>query len=275
MRHSFHIPSAPLGELVERLWLVSGGDAPRQERILASGTVELVINLRDDRVTIDRTPRDQRPRSLSGAVVSGPYSGAFLIDARQHAWMMGAHFMPGGAFVVLGLPGAELTDRHVDVAAIWGDSAARSLREQLVSAPTDAARFARLERALTARLRGASLHPAVLLALERFTVGGSGASVQDVVREAGLSHRRFLTVFRTAVGLAPKQYCRIRRVRYLHGLAQRTGRIDWAQLAQECGFFDQSHLAAEFNGLVGVTPTAYELDLRRSRDVLDGHVTVT
>lgn len=269
-------PRAPLSRFVERLWWVSGGQLPRKERILPSGTVELVVNLRDDRVTIDSTVRDSRPRSYSGAVVSGPYSSAFVIDAMQHESMMGVHFRPGGAFAVLGIPGDDLADAHVDVGAIANDAFARELRERLCGMATHEARFTYLEHTLIDRFRAAAaLHPAVELALERFTATGLGASVRDVVRESGISHRRFLTLFKAHVGLTPKRYCRVLRFRHLHDVAQRVGRIDWAELAQECGFFDQSHLAGEFRKLSGVTPTEYQRDLASSRRVLAGHVAIS
>lgn len=274
MLYLSYAPQAPLNQFVERLWLVSGGQQPRTERILPSGTVELVVNLRDDRVIINRTARSARVESLSGAVVSGTYSGAFDIDARQHELMMGVHFLPGGAFGALGIPVVDLADRHVDLASIAGDAAARELRERLCGASTHEARFEYLQQTLFRRL-SPRRYPVVELALERFSAAGVSASVRDVAKEAGLSHRRFLTIFTAHVGLSPKRFCRILRFRRLHTLAQVTGRIDWAQLAQECGFFDQSHLANEFRKLSGLTPTEYQRDLRRACDVMDGHVAIS
>src|SRR5262249_35590262 len=78
--------------------------------------------------------------------------GAFVIDAMQHAAMMGVHFRPAGAFAVLGIPSTEFANSHVDVAALWGDGVARELRERLCTAPTHRARFQHLEGALIQRL---------------------------------------------------------------------------------------------------------------------------
>jgi AraC-like DNA-binding protein len=38
--------------------------------------------------------------------------------------------------------------------------------------------------------------------------------------------------------------------------------VDWAQLAQAAGYFDQAHFNKEFKDFTGHTPTAY-LNLRR------------
>jgi AraC-like DNA-binding protein len=220
--------------------------------------------------------RSEDARSFSGATVSGAYSGAFVIDAMQHELMIGAHFTPGGACAVLGAPGTELADAHVDLGALVGHTSARELRERLCESPTHEARFRCLEQTLMNQLQSKSpLHPGVQFALERFSATGSGASVAETVRASGLSHRRFLTLFTAQVGLSPKLFCRILRFRRLHDVAQHTRRIDWARLAQECGFFDQSHLAREFRKLAGITPTEYEHDLRSGSEVLDGHVAIS
>ena len=270
-----HTPRAPLSEFVDRMWLVSGGQVPRKERILPCGAIELVVNLRHDQVRIDRTVHCSDPKTFSGVVVSGTYSGAFIIDAMQHADMMGVHFRPGGAINVLGVPSACFADAHVDLAAVWGEAAARELRERLCAAPTHTARFQHLENALKERLSPRlRLHPAISFALQCFMPTGQIPSIKDVTRQAGLSHRRFLTLFTAEVGLSPKLFCRILRFRHVHALAQRTGHIDWARFALDCGFFDQSHLANEFRKLSGLTPTEYQRHIQETRNLLDGHIAI-
>jgi AraC-like DNA-binding protein len=269
-------PSAPLNEFVDRMWLVSNGQTPRRERILPNGTIELVINLLQDQVRIDKTMHRADVQTFSGAVVSGTYSEAFVIDATQHAAMMGVHFRPAGAFAVLGVPLAEFTDAHADLAALWGDGTARTLREHLCTAKSHRARFQYLERVLIDRLRAnRRLHPVVPYALDCFGPDGFGASVRDVARRSGLSHRRFLTIFRSEVGLAPKEFCRILRFQNVQAMAQRTGRIDWTELALRCGFCDQPHLSNEFRRLSGLTPTQYERAIQETRNLLIGHVAIS
>jgi AraC-like DNA-binding protein len=275
MLHLSYKPRAPLNEFVERMWLVTDGQSPRRERILPSGTIELVVNLRHDQVSIDRTMQCAHVQTFAGAVVSGTYSAAFVIDAMQHAAMMGVHFRPAGASAVLGVPSAHFTDAHVDVAALWGDGAAGELRERLCTATTHLERFQCLERDLIQRLaRNRRLHAVVPFALDCFGPDGSGASVADVARRSGLSHRRFLTIFKSEVGLPPKEFCRILRFQHVHAVARRTGRINWTELALMCGFYDQPHLTNEFRRLSGLTPTQYERAIQETRNLLSGHVAI-
>src|SRR5262245_9500082 len=148
----FHAPGPPLSEFVERFWLCSDAPAHRRERILPSGTFELVINLRDDGIRIYDPVHAERFTQYSEAVVSGPYSRCLVIDPLQHAAIMGVHFRVGGAVPFLGVPAFEFADRHVDLRTLWGP-AADELREQLCTATTPAQRFAVMEAALNARLR--------------------------------------------------------------------------------------------------------------------------
>jgi len=106
-----HTPARPLSDFVEWFWYCAGANVKRHERILPTGTFELVVNLAEDAVRIEE-PRHAR---YSGAIVSGTYSRPFVIDAVQHVSMFGVHFKPGGAGALLGIPASELTDAHVDL----------------------------------------------------------------------------------------------------------------------------------------------------------------
>jgi hypothetical protein len=144
-----YTPSPPPRDFVADLWLYDGYTGPHsRERILPSGTLELVVNLRDDELRIYDAERPDRCKRLSGALVSGAYGGFFVSDTAEEASIMGAHFRPGGAFPFLGLPAGELSDTHLDLETLWGRSAAVELRERLCEAATPGERLRLLEEAL-------------------------------------------------------------------------------------------------------------------------------
>lgn len=109
-------PPAPLSDFVENLWAYRGFESPRmKERILPSGTSELVFNLREDEMRIYKDSRSNEFQRYSGAIVSGPYAGPFVTDTALDTCVMGVHFKPGGAFPFLGFGADELRDRHADL----------------------------------------------------------------------------------------------------------------------------------------------------------------
>jgi AraC-like DNA-binding protein len=263
-------PGPPLDEFVDRFWLCSDSPQHPRERILPSGTLELVINLSDDEIRIYDAKRPDRCRQYPGAVVSGPYRDFFLIDPLQHASIIGVHFRPGRAFPVLGVPASELADAHVDLETLWGSTAAE-LRERLCAAATPADRFAVLEDALLGRLRRPPRrHSAIPVALDAFERADAAVTVRDLARRVGLSQRRFIQLFTAEVGLTPKLYGRVRRFQRARELVRNAAAPDWAAVAVACGFFDQSHLIRDFGEFSGLSPVAY-LN-QRSKHVLLNHV---
>ena len=253
MHYETYSPGPPLAGLVARLWSLSDSPAHAYERVVASGTQEIVINLDEDAFRIHDPAEPARHRRYSGAMVSGAYRGFFVIDTRAHASIVGVHFEPGGASPFLGLPPGELADRHVDLEALWGPPA-RLLRERLCAAPPKQ-RFRILEEALRARLaRPFTRHAAVELALARL----GRMSVGEVAAEASLSWRRFIEVFTAEVGMTPKLFTRVQRFQRARALAGRRGSPDWPRLALACGYFDQSHLIRDFLAFAGSSPAVLQ-----------------
>lgn len=274
MIYRAYTPSPPLADFVERFWFCSDAPSHRRERILPSGTFELVINLREDEIRVYKHLQPDRCRRFSGAVVSGPYRGCFIIDPLQHASIIGVHFRPGGAFPFFSSPAHELADTHLDLEMLWG-RLATEVRERLCAAGTSAQRFSLLEETLLTRLRHPppDRHRAVSIALEMVAQSGGGARVRDMASRIGLSQRRFIQVFAAEVGLTPKQYCRVRRFQQARELVPSGKSPDWAQVATHCGYFDQSHLIRDFIEYSGLSPADYVR--RSSQRVLPNHVPQT
>jgi AraC-like DNA-binding protein len=266
-----YTPAPPLSDFVDRFWLCSDAPPHSRERILPTGTIELVVNLREDEIRIYDPYHPDRCTRMSGAILSGAYSRFFVIDPLQHASILGVHFKPGGAFPFLGAPAGELADTHIDIETLWGPSALE-LRERLCAATTPAERFSLMENALLSRLRyPPEHHGAVPVALNVFEATGAEVRVRDIARNVGLSQRRFIQVFAAEVGMTPKLYGRVRRFQRARALARKAP--DWARVAVDCGYFDQSHLIRDFLAFSGLTPADYFR--RQSEDVLPNHVPLT
>src|SRR5262249_16533405 len=227
----------------------------RTERLRPTGRLELAINLRQNELRMCDAERPENCSRLSGAIVSGA-SGRGFTPAEEN-FIIGVHFKPGGAFPFLGLPAGDLADTHVDLETLWGPSAHR-LRERLCEARTSAERFQLLQQALFSRLcHGVQQHYAVSAALEMFGKNQTGPSVSEAAKYLGLSQRRFIQVFKAEVGITPKLFSRIQRFQQTRTFIQHNPSINWADLAVDLGYFDQSHFIREFLEFSGLSPTDY------------------
>ena len=272
MHFSSRAPIPPLDTCVERLWLLIDAPSHSKERIAPGGVIDLVINLRENELRIYDAAKPERSERFSGALVSGTHSGPFVIDPRERVSVMGVHFRPGGAFPFLGTSANELADAHVDLEALWGTSAIE-LRERLCEAKTASERFDLLEDALVAHLfRPLEHHYAVQFALSTFGRTDSTLFVRDVARDVGLSQRRFTQVFAREVGMSPKLFCRIRRFRQALEKVRQIAMPNWAQVAVDCGYYDQAHLIHDFQSFSNLSPTEYVR--QRSECVMQNHATL-
>jgi AraC-like DNA-binding protein len=244
MLHRFHSPPPPLSDFVALLWSYEAYILPHaRERLLPTGTVELVIDLRAE-------------TRGAAAVVCGAYSEFFEIETAAETSVLGVHFKPGGAFPFFEPPAGELHNRHVGLEDLWGADAA-DLRERLLEATTADARFRILEGALLARIvRPLTRHRAVAGALHAFA-GPRARTVADVCEQTGLSQRRFIELFKGEVGLTPKLFCRVRRFQEVVRSAHASSDVDWSRTALACGYYDQSHFIHDFRTFSGLTPSAY------------------
>jgi AraC-like DNA-binding protein len=269
---NFYKPKPPLSKFVDNIWLYEGYEPEHKtERILPTGTLELVINLRQNELLFYDVERSENCSRFSGAIVSGASGRGFAPDTSEAALIIGVHFKPGGAFPFLGLPAGDLADTHVDLETLWGPSAGR-LRERLLEARTSAERFQLLQEALLRRLcPGVEQHYAVSAALEMFGRNQAGPTVREAAKYLGLSQRRFIQVFKAEVGMTPKLFSRIQRFQQTRTNIQHNPSINWADIAVDHGYFDQSHLIREFLEFSGLSPADY---INRHKRVIEPNIHV-
>jgi AraC-like DNA-binding protein len=269
MRYAVHKPRPLLYDFVDNLWSLSDAPAHAREQILPSGTIELVINLQQNEFRIyDSELVGDGCRRFRGAIVSGCYGAPFGIDTREHAAVIGVHFRPGGAAGLLGVPPGEIADAHVGLDDLWGDGATE-LRERLCAAPDQHERFQILEEALLGRLRRVPYRrSAVKAALAR--LDQPRIEIGTVANEIGLSRRRFIEIFSEDVGMTPKRYARVRRFQRALARVMQSRSPAWAELALECGYFDQAHLCRDWLEFTGLSPT--EFLALRAIEVKENHM---
>lgn len=252
-----HYPAEPLSNYVMMLWFVAGEMPYRREKILPTGTVELIINLASPyRVAPGGSP--QRRSDSRHIWVAGFQSG-FLVNEASDAWVstIGASFKPGGAYPIFGFPISELNDQVVELDLVWGLEAGR-MRDQILSAGDLPAMFRAFERVLLERLEPdvfefewVSFAADILSGAERIP------SIYDLSRQIGISQKHLIHQFKKLVGVTPKTLARILRFRQALPAIANSAPISWAELALRCGYYDQAHFNRDFQAFCGLNPTEY------------------
>ncbi len=264
-------PPPGLAGLVDCLWLSDAPAAPAGPALLPVAHRVLPDNC-----------TDILWQDSGDAFFVGMMSTWFDVPAARRVRTMAVRFRPGAASLFVGpVPLAGLVDQRAGLDQLWGRSAADRLGDELWSvARSDAERLALLTEALYARL---SLAPAgaraasalasrvvasapagqalALHAVAQLEASGGGLRVESLAAALGVSRQYLANQFRDHVGLSPKLFARICRFRAARtaALAAEPGRHghDWATLALDSGYFDQSHLIRDFQDFTGASPDVH------------------
>jgi AraC-like DNA-binding protein len=249
-------PPPLLSEYVDWLWFYEGLFPPhRCERVLPDGSMELIVNLRDEPRHIFDPVTHQPIQDYHGSWISGAHSRFIVIDTAPNSSMIGVHFKPGGASAVLGVPASALQDQVVDLSALFNRAAA-TLRDQLLDATAPDQKFDVLQDWLVQKWSNQPRpHAAVTYALGRLAGCPDQITVSEVADEVGISRRHFIRRFTEQVGLTPKLFCRVRRFQGALNDLQRNGNLSWVEVAVGAGYYDQSHFIHDFQEFCGLTPT--------------------
>jgi AraC-like DNA-binding protein len=171
---------------------------------------------------------------------------------------MQVDLVPQAARMLFGMPMHSLACRKVPLEDVLDDP---FLVERLYEADDWTVRFRLLDETLTGRLAEARPPaPGVTWAWRRLLETDGRVAIGDLADELGWSRKRIVARFREEIGLSPKAAARILRFERARRSAERSQRPDWAEIAFECGYYDQSHLINEFRTVTDRTPATFFQD---------------
>jgi AraC-like DNA-binding protein len=234
---------------------------PVRQREPPSTGVVLIFGLGPELKLVDRADPTRPPMRL-GSFVAGLDEGCAVIEHDGEMRGVQVDVTPLAARMIFRVPMHALARQTVALEDVL-DREARRLEERLVDARTWAERFELVEAALSARLAAAEPPPPdVDWAWRRLTATHGRIRIAELAAELGCSRKHLAARFREHVGLPPKLFARMLRFGHAVDLMGSAPRTSLAQLAVDCGYYDQAHLDRDFRDFAATTPTAYFADPR-------------
>lgn len=192
--------------------------------------------------------------------VAGLHAGPTFVQPDDGAWScIELRLTPVAAHRILGVSMNELANRTVALADVLPE--ASELAERLREPSSWPERFRLTERFLVRRL-AESRAPAgeVEWSWEELRRTSGRMPISALAQNIGWSHRRLIARFREQIGVGPKLVARV--IRFDRAVrALRASTADLAEVAYDCGYFDQAHMNRDFRTFSGTTPRT----LRESR----------
>lgn len=262
MEYIGRAPAPPLDRFVDDIYCLTGVPRHRRVNVPPMPSAHLFINLAGPVRLYDSDPAVP-PAVFTDGWFMGVWTRRFTIEYPTLVRVVGVHFKPWGMSPFVDLPSTELRDRWAPVDAVWRRSLDR-MRDRIAGSTSVGEILQDLEDELRSRLVPA---PSRGLALVNDTAGRleaswGGVSVGALADSAGVSGNHLAAQFKSHVGLTPKRVARIYRFARLILSVDARQPVNWSELAQAAGYFDQAHFGKEFKDFTGHTPTEY-LTLRR------------
>ncbi|GAA1374599.1 helix-turn-helix domain-containing protein [Streptomyces beijiangensis] len=190
------------------------------------------------------------------AQITGVVSDTFTREISGTGRALGLRFRPGGFRPFLSAPVSTLTDRVLAAEEVFGQ-AARTAEDAVIAetdVPTALEQAAELLRTLRPVPDPVIDEAAGLV--DAVSDDPSVLRVSQLAAIADMSTRRLQRLFAEYVGIGPKWV--IRRARMQEAAARAAGgQQDWAALAAELGYADQSHFIRDFTNSTGAPPAQY------------------
>ena len=227
--------------------------APLCRREVPTDEVPIIINFGTPFRLFDQADPSRWTEFRS--FTTGAYDTYVLVGSTGPSAGIQVNLSIFGARLFLGRPLRDLKNCVVELDDLFG-RAAELLTQELHEAPSWDARFDILDRALAARiLHARPPSPAVCGAWTRLVCTGGRASIGGIVRAAGCSQRHLIAQFREEIGLSPKTLAMVLRFGRAVQIIKEGGGARLAEIAQDCGYYDQAHFSRDFRAFAGVTPT--------------------
>ena len=209
---------------------------------------------------IDILWQDSSPLGKVAGMMSRPHHVAM----RDPVLTVAVRFLPGAARAFVDVPLSELQDGHPALADLWPRAAAEALAAALWERErTTAQRLAVIEQALLARLRArgqARADGLARAAVQHIEASGGAVRIEALADGLGVTRQHLAALFRERVGLPAKTFAQVCRFRRAHAALRGEGAaVDWARVAGDCGYYDQSHLIHAFRQFADATPESFLL----------------
>ena len=246
-------PSVQLQTFVHRYrWYSYAGFPVGISHAVPSRHLTVMISLSDP-ITIAGGSQPESFRSFAAGLQVAP---AKVID-HGFGCGVGIDLTPAGARALLGFPASAIAGEVIELDHVWG-ARARELAERLTIAADWKGRVALLDWFLLSTLsEPAGPIVAVSEAWAQLVASAGTVRISSLADHVGLSRRYLSGQFIAEYGLSPKQSARVLRFERAVGLLDLPRRRSLAETAVMCGFFDQAHLASEWQTLAGMTPTEW------------------
>lgn len=188
--------------------------------------------------------------------ISGMQKNHISISAHPHSELFVIQFKAFGAYPFFHFPIHILNDKVISGKEVFGEEIL-VLREEILNKNSTDEKFLCAENWLLKRFRKEKTPPADLLkVLERLQYKPV-VNFLEVIESYSKTQKHLIDQFKKYLGLTPKYYQRMLRFNEILRQIHQSNKIEWAQVAYQLEYTDQSHFIKEFKHFSGINPQKF------------------
>ena len=260
-------PASPLRHLIQGYWQIEAGYQPELLDLVPDGYPEIAFLLQN-KMTF--TSANQQPMAMPWAGVIGQLTNRFISILSPHSKIIFIKMYPWTPSLLFGLPVFNLNNNVTDLEVLTCDREFRQLARDIRSMERIEDAVPLLDAFFLKKLALKKLEtPFLAFAVQQIFQTNGTTSIESLRQNIQASRRYVEKLFKKNIGVSPKQYARMIRVKKASILLQHknfNGQI--ASVAAKLDYYDQSHFLKDFKMVVGKTPT--EFLQFQSKPAMDG-----
>lgn len=243
-------PSLLLRPYIKQYWFLSMDNIIHgSQRLLPFGSILLIFHRSSQS---DSSENGSSPVScLIGQSLSYKrieYSG--FVD------FIAVVFRPQGAKAVFGFPINEFGDDVIPIDAL-SDIDITNLNQRLLDIDDNHKSVELIEEFFLQRISRFEGYNYRRIQSVIDAVNSGQNEISSLARTACLGYKQFKRIFTEYIGTNPKDFIRVSRFQQASHLLQIYPKVTLSELADICGYYDKSHLIAEFKQFSGCVPSEY------------------
>lgn len=229
-------------------WQVEADDLANSD-ILPDAAPEFIVHLGSvPFVQDDAGEWRQQPRAFLYCAAHE----ALTLSLRGPMSLFAVRFRPWGVSRFSGTSMAAMLDRPVPPSESLNELG-DELEKVLSLAGSDPGRVTAVDELLGRRLQKHSRIERRLKMLLDATDGGRASSA-EIARKLSVSDRTFNRLWNEVVGLQPRKYVKL--MRFHNALEMIERGVALKQVAADCGYSDQAHMARQIKAIAGLPPSS-------------------
>jgi AraC-like DNA-binding protein len=222
--------------------------------LVPDGYPELVFHLNNPFFFLSE--KDQKTQHPKTGII-GQLTQSFEMKASPGDKAFFVKLYPWVPYFLFNTPVHLFNDKSVELENLDTPPIIRDLSKNIRSSANISEMIDHFESYFLTKIQGSTANPLLEFSIKKVFQKSGNLQTQELSQGIKVSKRYLEILFKKELGLSPKRYARLIKIKKMSiQLSERTD-INLAQFANEWGYFDQSHFIKDFKSVTLQTPKQF------------------